>query len=85
MGFIATLSTVKTLFKHKNSHTRNGKKLGSLDDRSNAFHHLLTVLPKLKNIPEYIVLENVEGFEESDSYESLIKTLKDLNFNYQVN
>lgn len=59
-------------------------KLGGDDPRSNAFHHILDLLLHIAIKPEYILLENVEGFEISDSHNLLISTIKKLGYNYQV-
>lgn len=37
--------------------------------------HFLSVLPKLKIPPDYLLLENVKGFEESVAHQELCKTL----------
>lgn len=83
---VSTMSTVYLLNKNIlfDSHTRNGLKLGGDDPRSNAFHHLLDLLSQVIIKPEYILLENVEGFEISDSHSLLISTIKKIGYNYQV-
>jgi tRNA (cytosine38-C5)-methyltransferase len=41
------------------------------------------ILPNLKNPPSFILLENVKGFEQSDTHHLLISKLKSLNYNIQ--
>lgn len=62
--------------------TRVGKKKDIDDARSNALIHICNVLPELTTI-EYILLENVKGFETSQAREIYIESLSSLNFHYQ--
>jgi len=64
-------------------HTRTGLKLDSKDPRSKSFLYLMHMLPKMKNPPKYILVENVKGFDESDSREVLIQQLGACNYTYQ--
>lgn len=43
--------------------TRTGLKLDSKDPRSKSFLYLMHMLPKMKNPPKYILVENVKGFD----------------------
>lgn len=61
--------------------TRNGNKLDVNDKRSCSFLYLLNILPKL-NI-DYILIENVKGFECSKMRQTLIETLRNCNYDYQ--
>lgn len=61
--------------------TRNGLKKDELDPRTCSFSHLLNILPELQI--QYILLENVKGFETSVMREKLIDTLKNCGFYYQ--
>ncbi|XP_048780762.1 tRNA (cytosine(38)-C(5))-methyltransferase-like isoform X2 [Ostrea edulis] len=63
--------------------TRVGKKLDAEDIRTQSFLHLLSLLPRLNNCPKYILVENVKGFEESETCLKLHKTLMECNFAYQ--
>jgi hypothetical protein len=38
----------------------------------------------LKNLPQYLLLENVKGFEVSQARELLVKTMEICGYNYQV-
>ncbi|CAG8569889.1 10802_t:CDS:2, partial [Scutellospora calospora] len=64
-------------------YTRTGLLRGSKDIRSKSFIYLLDLLAKMKNPPTYILIENVKGFEESETRTTLIKQLINCNYNYQ--
>ncbi|KAI8987620.1 S-adenosyl-L-methionine-dependent methyltransferase [Mycotypha africana] len=64
-------------------YTRVGLQQGSEDARAKSFLHLLKVLTEMKNKPKYILLENVKGFEESDSHDLLLETLNQCGYDYQ--
>ncbi|KAI8972481.1 S-adenosyl-L-methionine-dependent methyltransferase [Pilobolus umbonatus] len=64
-------------------YTRVGLQQGSLDARAKSFLHLLDVLGEMKNKPKYILLENVKGFELSDSKEMLVDKLRHCDYTYQ--
>ncbi|XP_021368212.1 tRNA (cytosine(38)-C(5))-methyltransferase-like isoform X1 [Mizuhopecten yessoensis] len=63
--------------------TRVGKKLDTEDLRSKSFLHLLSLLPKLTYCPSYILVENVKGFESSQTRDRLLDTLHTCSFNFQ--
>lgn len=63
--------------------TRVGKKLDAEDIRTKSFLHLLFLLPRLNNCPKYILVENVKGFEDSETCLKLRETLMKCNFTYQ--
>lgn len=62
--------------------TRNGKYLDENDSRSNSFQYLISILDKLENI-DYILMENVKGFECSFVRDLFIDKLKECKFIYQ--
>ncbi|XP_018570084.1 tRNA (cytosine(38)-C(5))-methyltransferase [Anoplophora glabripennis] len=62
--------------------TRNGLQNDMKDPRTASFLHILKILPNLKNITK-ILIENVKGFEKSDTRNILIETLKRSKFSYQ--
>eukprot|EP01103_Thecamoeba_quadrilineata_P019767 TRINITY_DN8161_c0_g1_i1.p1 TRINITY_DN8161_c0_g1~~TRINITY_DN8161_c0_g1_i1.p1 ORF type:complete len:360 (+),score=63.48 TRINITY_DN8161_c0_g1_i1:61-1140(+) len=64
-------------------YTRGGNQRGNADLRAKSLQHLLSVFPQMKRPPAYLLLENVKGFEESDSYEDLIRTLTDCQYSIQ--
>jgi site-specific DNA-cytosine methylase len=53
------------------------------DTRSEPFLHLLEVLKQMTNLPKYIALENVVGFESSDCCTSYFDTLRSLNYQFR--
>ncbi|KAK2718192.1 hypothetical protein QYM36_005495 [Artemia franciscana] len=59
--------------------TRLGKKLDVNDDRCNAFHHVLKLLPRTPNI-QYLLIENVYGFESSKMRENMLEILQSSGF-----
>lgn len=61
--------------------TRNGNFKDLQDHRSEPLQHICNLLKDLKNI-QYILLENVKKFEESDARNMFIKTLQDSGFHY---
>ncbi|KAI8327466.1 S-adenosyl-L-methionine-dependent methyltransferase, partial [Chlamydoabsidia padenii] len=64
-------------------YTRLGLQHGSQDPRSKSFLHLLSVLGTMKHPPSYILVENVKGFETSDSRDLLINQLEKSNYTFQ--
>lgn len=62
--------------------SRNGKYLDENDPRTNSFLYLIGILQELDNI-EYILMENVKGFESSTVRNLFVQKLKDCNFDYQ--
>ena len=64
-------------------YTRTGLKKGALDARSQSFLKIIEQLPKLTYPPAYILIENVKGFEESDTRELLVTQLKNCAYTYQ--
>ncbi|KAI9142332.1 S-adenosyl-L-methionine-dependent methyltransferase [Paraphysoderma sedebokerense] len=66
------------------SRQKCSKQEGSKDSRAKSFIYLMdTVLPSLENKPKYILIENVKGFDESDTHEFLLSQLSKLNYSYQ--
>jgi DNA-cytosine methyltransferase len=63
--------------------SRQGQQNGSNDNRSISFQYLLDILPLLSYKPKYILMENVKGFEQSDTHRQFIQFLNSLSFNYQ--
>lgn len=62
--------------------TRVGLQKDKLDNRSCSLFHLLEIIPQISSL-EYILLENVKGFENSETRIELLKCLKNCNFNYK--
>jgi len=73
-------------------YTRNGKGEGGEDSRAGGLTHLTQLLESTKDGnnnndqlkgPEYLFLENVKGFELSDSRDMIVNTLKSLDYEVQ--
>jgi len=56
-------------------YTRRGLNLQSSDARATSFMSLMTKLPEMKLSPKFILVENVVGFEISDTRDALLKVL----------
>jgi tRNA (cytosine38-C5)-methyltransferase len=65
--------------------TRQGNQNGYTDNRAQSFLHLIEMIPKLNKKPNYILMENVKGFDSDPARDIFLKMLKTLNYNYQVN
>ncbi len=63
---------------HSRQHTHQELELH--DKRSESFLHLCELLQSLPNVPSVILLENVVGFERSQSFSFFQKVLKDRNY-----
>ncbi|XP_049633801.1 tRNA (cytosine(38)-C(5))-methyltransferase [Suncus etruscus] len=63
--------------------TRIGLQGDVNDPRTKSFLYFLDILPRLKNLPKYILLENVKGFEVSSTRDLLIQTIENCGFQYQ--
>ena len=63
--------------------TRQGKQEDNLDHRTDSFYHLMDILSHIQNPPEYIMMENVQGFECSKTREHFIKILDNMNYKIQ--
>jgi len=56
---------------------------GSADPRAKSFLHLLTIFPHLKHQPTHIIIENVVGFESSDTRTLVTDMLATFNYTWQ--
>ncbi|XP_053429155.1 tRNA (cytosine(38)-C(5))-methyltransferase isoform X3 [Nycticebus coucang] len=63
--------------------TRIGLRGDMTDPRTNSFLYFLDILPRLRKLPKYILLENVKGFEVSSTRDLLIQTMENCGFQYQ--
>ncbi|XP_043479236.1 tRNA (cytosine(38)-C(5))-methyltransferase [Leptopilina heterotoma] len=61
--------------------TRVGLKKDSLDNRSESLLHILKLIPQIETL-KYIIVENVKGFEASNTRNELVKCLE-TKFNYK--
>jgi len=64
-------------------YTRQGKQEESSDPRAKSFLNILKILGSMENPPRYIFMENVKGFECSDTREMFVSTLTSRNFVFQ--
>lgn len=62
--------------------SRLGLKRDLNDHRCDSFQHLMSTLPLLSHPPEFIMLENVKGFDTSEAHELLIETLIKCNYQF---
>ena len=64
-------------------YTRQGKQMASDDPRSRSFSTLVYNLSEMKCPPRYLFLENVKGFEISDTRELLKSALQSKDYHVQ--
>ncbi|RUP44925.1 hypothetical protein BC936DRAFT_148858 [Jimgerdemannia flammicorona] len=64
-------------------YTRTGLKNGSKDTRAKSFLYLMDMLPKMEHPPSYILVENVKGFEDSDTRNLLVEALTTSDYTFQ--
>ncbi|ORX44412.1 hypothetical protein DM01DRAFT_1312425 [Hesseltinella vesiculosa] len=64
-------------------YTRTGMQRASHDPRSKSFIYLLHVLDVMNHRPTYILVENVKGFETSDSRDMLVRQLQKSGYYFQ--
>ncbi|XP_058810072.1 tRNA (cytosine(38)-C(5))-methyltransferase [Phymastichus coffea] len=62
--------------------TRVGLRKDSCDKRCLALLHILKLIPEIQNL-QYILLENVKGFEKSRARDEVVDCLKKADFNYK--
>ncbi|RUS89907.1 hypothetical protein EGW08_002348 [Elysia chlorotica] len=63
--------------------TRVGKKGDCNDVRTQSFLHLLHLIRQLEKKPTYILVENVKGFETSQTRELLVECLSSCGYTHQ--
>ncbi|XP_006364272.1 tRNA (cytosine(38)-C(5))-methyltransferase isoform X2 [Solanum tuberosum] len=61
-------------------YTRQGLQKGSSDARASSFLKILELVPQLLRPPSYLFVENVVGFETSDTHAILVDILEKNNF-----
>ena len=57
-------------------YTRRGKRSESEDPRARSFHRIIDSIPSLNHPPRWIFVENVVGFEKSDTRKCLLEALR---------
>ncbi|EEH53714.1 DNA methyltransferase [Micromonas pusilla CCMP1545] len=60
--------------------TRQGAKRDVDDGRAESFLRLLDVVPTLANAPSHLLVENVVGFERSETRDALLATLRAMGY-----
>lgn len=63
-------------------HTRVGNRLDIADNRSDALQHICDLLPQCHNI-QYILMENVKGFEVSEAQKQFIESLNTAGYHWR--
>ncbi|XP_035980700.1 LOW QUALITY PROTEIN: tRNA (cytosine(38)-C(5))-methyltransferase [Fundulus heteroclitus] len=63
--------------------TRLGLQGDVADSRTKSFLFVLDLLPRLCKLPDYILMENVKGFESSSARDRLVQTLMDCGYTFQ--
>ncbi|KZV31657.1 tRNA (cytosine(38)-C(5))-methyltransferase [Dorcoceras hygrometricum] len=64
-------------------YTRQGLQKGSGDARASSFLKILELIPQTSRPPLMLFVENVVGFENSDTHEKMISMLREIYFNTQ--
>ncbi|KAJ3268079.1 C-5 cytosine-specific DNA methylase [Terramyces sp. JEL0728] len=64
-------------------YSRKGLRSGSKDARADSFLVILQLLEQMEKRPRKIIIENVLGFEKSDTFELLDKTAKECGYVWQ--
>ena len=63
--------------------TRQGLRRDNSDHRTDSFFHLMELMTEMKRPPEYILVENVQGFEASNTREHFVGILQQFGYSYQ--
>ena len=63
--------------------TRQGNRLDSMDRRTDSFFHLMHTLSEMQYPPQYLLMENVQGFEISQTRDIFVGILKSLGYTIQ--
>ncbi|XP_003389338.2 PREDICTED: tRNA (cytosine(38)-C(5))-methyltransferase-like [Amphimedon queenslandica] len=63
--------------------TRQGKNEDDIDYRTDSFFHLMGILSAMQKPPQYIMMENVKGFELSRTRGHFVHVLKELGYTFQ--
>lgn len=64
-------------------YTRQGKQKDTEDPRAESFLHLISLLPELKTPPRMLLIENVVGFEISETRRRLVDALLNCKYYFQ--
>lgn len=63
--------------------TTNSQRRDMQDPRNSSFLHVLQTLSQMRNPPDHIILENVVGFQESQTHQLLLAVLQHLGYAVQ--
>jgi tRNA (cytosine38-C5)-methyltransferase len=63
--------------------TRQGKQEDMADHRTDSFFHLMQVISNMSKPPSYIMMENVRGFEASQTRHSFVDVLHNKGYSIQ--
>ena len=63
--------------------TRQGHRRDNFDRRTDSFFHLMQLLTEMHHPPTYLFVENVQGFELSNTRENFVAILKRLGYKFQ--
>ena len=63
--------------------TRQGHRRDNVDRRTDSFFHLMQLLTEMHHPPTYLFVENVQGFELSNTREHFVTILKRLGYEFQ--
>ncbi|KAI9592523.1 S-adenosyl-L-methionine-dependent methyltransferase [Syncephalis fuscata] len=64
-------------------YTRTGKQLGSEDNRAKSFLNIIDMLGEMQHPPQYLLVENVKGFETSETRQVLVDQLDKLGYVFE--
>ena len=82
--FESVEATVWTLSPPCQPYTRQGSRRDTLDPRASALLHICHILEEISRLPKLIVLENVAGFEDSDSCARFVSVLKKRGYRFSI-
>ena len=63
--------------------TRQGLRRDKEDRRTDSFFHLMLTISEMRSPPNYILMENVQGFESSHTRNEFTQTLERAGYSYQ--
>ncbi len=63
--------------------TRQGSQRDNQDRRTDSFFHLMHILQEMRCPPDYVLMENVKGFECSNTRDEFVRVLQSLGYKFQ--
>ncbi|KAJ2727118.1 hypothetical protein GGI07_000002 [Coemansia sp. Benny D115] len=81
--FEALRSDLWTMSPPCQPYTRQGLQRGSEDTRAKSFLFIVDLLAKLQHKPKHILVENVAGFEKSDTRSVLLRQLTRVGYRFE--